>query len=545
MADGDNLQRLRRRARRRRWVAVITLVILVAAATVGIALYRAEPILRSAVIQTLSTRFKSKVELDAFHVSLVKGLQVSGEGLRIFGDSDPNNHEPGVQPLVAVAEFRFGLKVADFLRSPVHVDTVYANGLRLNLPPREQRAQMQRMEAQGGKIKIIVNRFIFEDAQLIINTLRPGKLPIEFEIASLQMTRTGSNSPLRFEATLTNPKPKGEIFSTGYFGPWQADAPRETPLNGDYSFTHADLGTIKGLGGRLSSTGNYAGTLERITVDGATDTPDFRLSQSERSVPLHTDFHAIVDGTTGDTYLKPVRAKILSSWLVANGSVVRQRNPQGHRVRLDVTIGKGKIDDLLKLAVRTDPPIMAGSVKLKTNFDLVPGEEDVANRIKLAGDFLVSDANFTDEKVQSKIDSLSLRSRGKPKVAGGIVQDKARSDLNGTFSLDDGIISFSQLEFRVPGTVVALTGKYSLDGNQLDFRGTARTEATLSHMVTGWKALLLKPVDPFFKKNGAGSELPVRVNGTKSEPHFALDFGHKGDNKGVKKGDGQNASKDQ
>jgi hypothetical protein len=125
----------------------------VAAATVGIALYRAEPILRSAVIQTLSIRFKSKVELDAFHVSLVKGLQVSGEGLRIFGDSDPNNHEPGVQPIVAVAEFRFGLKVADFLRSPMHVDTVYANGLRLNLPPREQRAQMQRMEAQGGKIK--------------------------------------------------------------------------------------------------------------------------------------------------------------------------------------------------------------------------------------------------------------------------------------------------------------------------------------------------------------------------------------------------------
>ena len=99
------------------------------------------------------------------------------------------------------------------------------------------------------------------------------------------------------------------------------------------------------------------------------------------------------------------------------------------------------------------------------------------------------------------------------------------------------------MEFRIPGTVVALTGKYSMDGNQLDFRGTARTEATLSHMVTGWKALLLKPVDPFFKKNGAGSELPVRVNGTKSEPHFALDFGHKGDSKEVKKGDGKNLSK--
>src|ERR1700692_845805 len=121
MADGKNAQR--QMTFIRRWVAIIALVIIVVAVTVGIALYRAEPILRSAVIQTLSTRFKSEVELDAFHVSLVKGLQVSGEGRKIVGDSDPTNQEPGVQPIVAVAEFRFGLKVADFLRSPMHVDT--------------------------------------------------------------------------------------------------------------------------------------------------------------------------------------------------------------------------------------------------------------------------------------------------------------------------------------------------------------------------------------------------------------------------------------
>ena len=211
--------------------------------------------------------------------------------------------------------------------------------------------------------------------------------------------------------------------------------------------------------------------------------------------------------------------------------MVRQKTPQGHRVKLEVTIENGQIDDLLKLAVRSDPPILTGGVQIKTNFDLAPGEDDVADRLKLAGDFVVSGADFSDEKVQNKINSLSLRSRGKPKLARGIVSDGARSDLNGTFSLADGIISFSQLQFRVPGTVVALTGKYSMDGSDFDFRGTARMDATLSHMVTGWKALLLKPVDPFFSKNGAGTEVPVRVNGTKSAPHFALDFGHKVDNR--------------
>jgi len=46
-------------------------------------------------------------------------------------------------------------------------------------------------------------------------------------------------------------------------------------------------------------------------------------------------------------------------------------------------------------------------------------------------------------------------------------------------------------------------------------------------MVTGWKSILLKPVDPFFKKDGAGTEVPIKLTGTKSEPHIGLDFGHK------------------
>jgi len=110
-------------------------------------------------------------------------------------------------------------------------------------------------------------------------------------------------------------------------------------------------------------------------------------------------------------------------------------------------------------------------------------------------------------------------------------QAGAHSNLKGTFRLTDAIISFSQLQFQVPGTRVNLTGTYSLDGNQFDFHGKARMDAKLSHMVTGWKAILLKPADPFFSKNGAGTEIPVKVTGTKSEPHFGADFGHRNEDK--------------
>jgi len=70
-----------------------------------------------------------------------------------------------------------------------------------------------------------------------------------------------------------------------------------------------------------------------------------------------------------------------------------------------------------------------------------------------------------------------------------------------------------------------------LDGNEFDFRGKARIQAKLSHMVTGWKSVLLKPVDPFFSKNGAGTDLPVKITGTRAEPHVGLDFGHKSKDK--------------
>ena len=334
-----------------RWVGGIGLLCLVAITIFGIVVYRAEPTLRAMVIETLSTRFKSKVELDDFHVSLLKGLQVSGAGLRIFGETDPNNYEPGFQPIINVAQFWFHMGIRDLFRSPAHVDTVFVKGLQLNLPPREHRSEMNKMKPKGGKIKIIVDELICDRAQLIVNTLRLGKLPLEFDIENLKMTRVGPGFPMHFDANLTNPKPVGQIHSSGLFGPWQPDSPRDTPVSGIYSFAHADLGTINGLGGILSSTGKYTGILDKIVVDGATDTPDFRIAISGHSVPLHTDFHAVVDGTSGDTYLQSVKARLLSSWLVANGSVVRMKDPDGHRVELEVVIEKGKIDDLLRLAI--------------------------------------------------------------------------------------------------------------------------------------------------------------------------------------------------
>lgn len=502
-------------------------LVLAIAIALAYAISHAEPILRARVIETLSTRFKSRVELGGFHVSVHHGVEVAGENLRIYGDTDPNLHQPGLQPLIAIAEFRFGMPVWNLIKTPMHVHTVYVKGLALNIPPKQQRQQMNRLRSRAAKAKIFVDHYVFDDATLVINTSNPEKLPLIFDIENLDLKATAPGQPLSFDANLVNPKPVGIIHSTGLIGPWQADGPRDTPVKGAYSFSDADLSTIKGLGGTLSSTGDYVGTLDNIVVDGRTDTPDFSVSSSSHPVPLRTEFHAIVDGTSGDTFLRPVKARILHTVLLAEGFVVREKQPAGRRVKLDVTIPEGRIEDLLRLGVRTDPPLMTGAVSLKTKFDLPAADADITDRLKLAGTFQVSAVHFTNEKWQAKIDSLSLRSQGKPKLAKEHVTDDVPSDLTGAFQLNHGLLSFRSLHFEVPGMEVEMAGKYSLDGKEFDFHGKARMQATLSHMVTGWKAILLKPVDPFFKKHGAGTELPVKITGTKSEPHFGLDFGHK------------------
>jgi hypothetical protein len=409
----------------------------------------------------------------------------------------------------------------------MHVGTVYVKGLDLNIPPKENRREITNMGSRASKMTIFVDQFICEDAKLVINTSKPGKPPLEFAISDLKMKDIGPGQPFQFNATLVNPKPVGDIQSNGLFGPWQQDSPRDTPVQGDYSFTKVDLSTIKGIGGTLSSTGEYSGTLSNIAVHGKTDTPDFRVATSGHPVPLHTEFHAIVDGTSGDTYLRPVNATFLHSSFTANGSVVRVSAPNGHDIELDVAMDDARIEDLLKLGVHTDPSIMSGPVEMKTRLSLGPGDASVADRLALAGTFHVLSGRFTSEKVQGKLDSLSLRSQGKPKEAQEHAEEDVLVDLRGVFTLKDGLLSFSMLHFLIPGTRVDMTGDYSLDGQKFDFRGKARLDAKLSQMTTGWKSIVLKPVDPFFTKDGAGTEIPIRISGTESEPHFGLDFGHK------------------
>jgi hypothetical protein len=524
-----------------KWVAGVLLAALAtAAAVVGVALHRAEPYLRARIVEALEDRFHARVELDSFHVSLVKGLWAEGRGLRIW----PPARVGGVavpqgqgEPLIRLDEFRFHAPLELKPGKPIHIPLVELKGLNIHVPPKSHfehgfAVDAKPRSAMAGLVSFEVDRMECSGAELVMETDKPGKLPLEFQIAHLSLTDIAAGGAIGFDAELTIPKPKGTIKTTGSFGPWHGADLGESPLNGDYRFEHADLGVFKGIAGILSSTGHYEGTLRELVVDGQTETPDFRLTHFGAALPLTTRFHARVDGTNGDTWLEPVEAMLGHSHFTAQGAIVRVRGAVvegaqqyvGHDIALTVNVDKARIEDFMRLASRTGNVLLTGDVTMKTSLHIPPGAARVHERLTLNGSFALDQARFTSAKIQRKIAELCLRGQGRLEDLTTTDPASILSQMQGSFRMAGGVITLPALEYTVPGAKIQLAGTYGLANGALKFEGTAKMEASVSKIVGGWKGMLLAPADRYFKKDGAGTEIPIHIEGTREAPKFGIDF---------------------
>ena len=518
---------------RNRWLAAVAVllgVFLIASfITAEYVAHHIGPILRSSVITTLSNRFHSPVELDSLDVSVSTGLKVEGRGLRIFylaGPTQPDlNQKQGLPapPMLSVNHFIFHTSLHSLLHLRADIARVDIDGMDLHIPPHSG-AHTPHVTALNSRIKITVAKIFCKNVNLVIENANPAKAPLSFAIQDLKLTDVGPGDPMRYDAFLINPKPVGAIHATGHFGPWHSDDPRSTSVDGNYTFTNADLGTIKGIGGTLASTGQFTGRLDHITIDGTTTTPNFSLDISEHPVPLETTFHAYVDATNGDTTLDPVQATLLHSHFTAQGTIVGI--PQkGHDISLTVNMPHGRIEDLLELGMKSSPPIMRGNVTLNAKLHIPPGDVRVAQKIQLSGNIHIQSVEFTNPKLQDRIDSLSMRAQGHPgdsKAAGSDLKPEVASQMTVDFSLGNALLLVPSLHYEVPGGAAQLHGAYLVNGSAYQFLGHISTDATASQMVTGWKSVLLTPFDPLFKKHGKGLELPVSISGKGNDVKFGL-----------------------
>jgi len=526
-------------SRKRKWllgIGVCLLLGFVALLLAASALaHRFEPYIREQAIQYLSQRFDSDVEIAALRVRMPKtsplsllmtrgrdvSARVEGEGISL--------HHKGrrdIPPLFKMQKFTCEVDIGTLFETPKIVSRVSLQGMEIHVPPKGERPNFRggaagkdyEQPVSPSKPAVIIEEVAAKNTKLVILPKDKKKVPLQFDIHDLSLRSAGIGVAMKYEVRLTNPRPPGEIQSKGSFGPWIADEPGDTPLGGDYTFEKADLGVFAGIAGILNSTGRFEGTLSAVHARGQASVPDFQLKMSGNPVPLSTRFEVLVDGTNGNTILKPVIARLGATDFTTSGGVIKHEGHRRRGVSLDVSMPKGNLRDLLVLGTK-GPGFMEGQIFLKTNIKIPPLSGKVREKIELDGRFRVSKGKFLQSTIQDQIDRLSRRGQGQPKNE---AIDEVVSNMHGMFKLSNEVMTFSSLAFGVPGAYVHLAGSYDMNEDIIDFRGTLKLQARVSQTMSGWKRWALRPVDPFFAKEGAGTLLHIKVDGSSKKPNFGL-----------------------
>lgn len=103
------------------------------------------------------------------------------------------------------------------------------------------------------------------------------------------------------------------------------------------------------------------------------------------------------------------------------------------------------------------------------------------------------------------------------------LHERFDSDVELT-SLSIQLPSISSLKLLFTGGRGALA---RIQGEGLSLRHKGRRDVPPMFAMSGWKRWAFKPVDPFFSKDGVGTFLRIKIEGSAKEPKFGLDLGKK------------------
>ena len=477
------------------------------------------PFTRDTIVRALEKKFSSTVEVKAFHGTyFTPGFVAEGVTFR-------RNSDPDAPPIAIIEKLTIQGAYWEFfsalISTPRRVRNVRIEGLHIFASPGSERiGNLAQPAGNPQPSALIIDQIIADGAVLEFASSEPGTKPLKFEIHELTLNAVADDRPLSFHTALLNPKPPGEIRADGQFGPLQSQNIGQTLLSGSYVFQGANLGVFPGIGGTLASTGKFNGDLEHIEIEGSTDTPDFQVTQSHHAVPLKTQFQGIVNGMNGDVSLPSVRAQLGRTSMVSHLEVAKKADSEGKTISLDATEQQGRIEDWLRLLSKADPPAFTGAMNFRVQVLVPPGKRSFIERVNLLGDFGIDAASFNRATTQEKVDNLSQLAQGEKKN-----DDPASvvENLKGHVVLNHAIATFSSLSFSVPGALAHVHGTFGLLTEQVDLHGTLQVDKKLSKGSKGMKSVLLKSVEPLFKKKDAGEIVPIRIGGTFNHPSYGLD----------------------
>jgi len=486
-----------------------------------------EPYIRDQAVAYLRDKFRADVEIASLKIDIpalspVKMYVTKGAGVLASVTGNGVSVKKGENMMFHVQSMRFEVDLGRLFEPHKGVTSVRMDTVEIVIPPKGQRPKGDGKKDEGKKgdgaaPDVRIGEILITNAKLVITPKDKTRKPLEFELHTVRLFDAGINSPMRYEAELRNAKPPGEVKATGHFGPWNRDEPGDTHLDGDYVFERANLAVFKAIGGILNSTGKFDGQLNDFIANGEATVPDFFLKTSGNKVPLYAKFEVEVDGTNGNTILKPVHGRLGKTSFVTSGGVVKHDGDQRRTIELDVNMPAGRLEDVLMLAMKGPQPFMAGVLQMKSRILVPPLSGKVIQKLQLNGDFVIKEAKFLRPTLQDRIDKMSRQAQGQPQnqEIDGVV-----SVMSGRFDMSDRVITLQDLVFGIPGADLKLGGTYDIGSEEMDFHGDLRLQAKLSQTQSGWKRWALKPVDQVFAKNGAGLYTKIQITGTRKEPKF-------------------------
>jgi hypothetical protein len=301
-------------------------------------------------------------------------------------------------------------------------------------------------------------------------------------------------------------------------------------VSGEFTFAPVKLGDIHGIGGTLSATGHFKGSLTAVEADADSVTPDFAVG-SGKPTRVAALGHFTINGLNGNIVLHSVDAHVGASTVHASGQIVGAPKVTD----LDLTVTKGRAEDILRPFFKDKVPV-AGSVWLHSHASIAAAEEGrkFLERLRVDGAFDIPKERLTDKATEESLSAFSGRAQGLKQPEGGTPGadpntgevEEVLSSLKGPAKIRNGVVSTDGLDFQVPGAEVKVKGTFSLHDKSVRMVGDLHMQTDLSHVTTGFKSMLLKPFAPFFKKQNAGAVIPIAITGSPNQYKVTQDVMH-------------------
>ena len=497
-------------SRKRNWprIAIILIGCLIAAESV--LLYLKWPFTSERMANSLAGSTGSRVRFNRFRQTFLPHPGCNMEEVTF---------ERGTQTLARVRELKVVGSWAALFALQHYISVLDLERAEVRLP-----SQVPAPEPPPGakQSQTTIGELRANGAVLQIEREAQESGPLTLTFPKLHLRNVSKENAIGFDIDVGIPQPNGRLLASGSIGPWQG---RQTKTKGSFRIRDAKLGGFENLDGAVSAEGEFKGLLEKIQVTGHTDTPDFRVKRHR--IHLQTDYSATVNASNGNVSLDSIVARFLRTVLQAKGGFDTKQGGSGKTVWADFSSDRARIEDLMRLVTMGDQPAMNGPITLQAHAELPPGEGKFLRKLRLDGDFTITNANFTKARTQAKVSEMSARSRGRDVGEDEPTPERALSDLKGHVVLRDGTATLSRVSFALPGAIAHGGGTYDLISKKVNLSGQVAMDATVSEASSGLKSVLLKPFNAIFKRKNAGAVLPVSVTGYYPRPKFQVSLGRK------------------